>query len=225
MESAGSSADLAGSDLAVSDLANSGDLGFSSLGLWAMASGAARSAARVQEQRCRIIAWEGLLGVLRRLEKYSGWCSRELVAIGAVLILSTAVLEMSTARWCWRLCRLFLTEDGLELGMGFEDVFRHGAQDIDAEVMVFRELESSGDQFEGEAAAAELLGDFGVPEGQPAVAVGFEFEIAGLAVLLDREAAAGDLGWVVHAVLRCLNHSGDWPGDFGPAGLLRLLGD
>jgi hypothetical protein len=55
-------------------------LGFSSLGLWAMASGAARSAARVQEQRCRIIAWEGLLGVLRSLEKYSGWCSRELGA-------------------------------------------------------------------------------------------------------------------------------------------------
>jgi len=31
------------------------------------------------------------------------------------------------------------------------------------------------------------------------VAVGFEFEIAGLAVLLDLETAAGYLGWVVHA--------------------------
>jgi hypothetical protein len=49
--------------------------------------------------------------------------------------------------------------------------------------------------------AAELLGDFGVPEGQPAVAVGFEFEIAGLAVVLDLEAAAGDLGWALLAPL------------------------
>ena len=86
----------------------------------------------------------------------------------------------------------------MELGVGCEDVFRDGAQDIDAEVMVFGVLESRGDEFEGEAAAAEWLGDFGVPEGQPALAVGFEFEIAGLAVLLDLEAAAGDLGWVVH---------------------------
>jgi hypothetical protein len=31
------------------------------------------------------------------------------------------------------------------------------------------------------------------------VAIGFEFEIAGLAVLLDFETAAGDLGWVVHS--------------------------
>jgi len=53
----------------------------------------------------------------------------------------------------------------LELGVGFEDVFRHRAQDIDAEVMVFGVLEGGGDEFEGEAAAAELLGDFGVPEG------------------------------------------------------------
>jgi len=35
-----------------------------------------------------------------------------------------------------------------------------------------------------------------VPEGQPAVAVGFEFEIAGLAVVHDLEAAAGYLGWL-----------------------------
>jgi hypothetical protein len=82
--------------------------------------------------------------------------------------------------------------------VGFEYVLRHGAQDIDAEVMVFGVLESSRDQFEGEAAAAELLGDFGVPEGHPAVAVGFEFEIAGLAVALDLETAAGDPGWVGH---------------------------
>jgi hypothetical protein len=44
-------------------------------------------------------------------------------------------------------------------------VLRHGAQDIDAEVMVFGVLEGGGDEFEGEAAAAEFLGDFGVPEG------------------------------------------------------------
>jgi hypothetical protein len=69
--------------------------------------------------------------------------------------------------------------------------------------MVFGVLESSRDQFEGEAAAAELLGDFGVPEGHPAVAVGFEFEIAGLAVVFDLETAAGDLGWVVHRILLC----------------------
>jgi hypothetical protein len=30
------------------------------------------------------------------------------------------------------------------------------------------------------------------------VAIGFEFEVAGLSVLLDLEAAAGYLGWVVH---------------------------
>ena len=94
---------------------------------------------------------------------------------------------------------LFWAEEGVELGVGCEDVFCHGAQDIDAEVMVLGVLESRGDQFEGEAAAAELLGDFGVPEGQPALAVGFEFEIAGLAFVLDLEAAAGDLGWVVHS--------------------------
>jgi hypothetical protein len=58
-----------------------------------------------------------------------------------------------------------LAEEGLELGVGFEDVFRHGTQDIDAEVMVFRVLKGCGDQLEGEATAAELLRDFGVPEG------------------------------------------------------------
>jgi hypothetical protein len=46
--------------------------------------------------------------------------------------------------------------------------------------------------------AAELFGDFGVPEGQPALVVGFEFEIAGFAFALDFETAAGYLGWVVH---------------------------
>ena len=60
---------------------------------------------------------------------------------------------------------LFGMNQRLELGVGFEDVFRHRAQDIDAEVMVFGVLEGGGDEFEGEAAAAELLGDFGVPEG------------------------------------------------------------
>ena len=48
--------------------------------------------------------------------------------------------------------------------MGFEDVFRDGAQDVDLEVMVFGVLEGGGDEFEGEAAATELLGDLGVPE-------------------------------------------------------------
>ena len=50
----------------------------------------------------------------------------------AVVILSTIVLKMSTE------VNLFWAEEGLELGVGFEDVFRHGAEDIDAEVMVFR---------------------------------------------------------------------------------------
>jgi hypothetical protein len=61
---------------------------------------------------------------------------------------------------------------GLELGVGFEDMFRHGAHDVDAEIVVFSVLEGGGDQFEGDAFAALRLGDFGVPEGQPAVAVG-----------------------------------------------------
>jgi hypothetical protein len=90
------------------------------------------------------------------LEKYSGWDSGEL---GAGSRSAAAA-------------RLFWAEEGLELGVGFEDVFRHGAQDIDAEVTVFGVLKGRGDEFEGEASAAELLGDFGVPEGQPAVAVG-----------------------------------------------------
>jgi hypothetical protein len=34
------------------------------------------------------------------------------------------------------------------------------------------------------------------------MAIDFEFEIAGLAVLHDFEAAAGDLGWVGHGGLR-----------------------
>jgi hypothetical protein len=38
-----------------------------------------------------------------------------------------------------------LAEEGLELGVGFEDVFRHGTEDIDAEVMVFGVLERCGD--------------------------------------------------------------------------------
>ncbi len=94
---------------------------------------------------------------------------------------------------------LFWAEEGLELGVRFNDVVCDGAQDINAKVMVFGVLEGGGDQFERDAFAALRLGDFGVPEGEPAVAIGFEFEIAGLAVLLDFETAAGDLGWVVHS--------------------------
>jgi hypothetical protein len=43
------------------------------------------------------------------------------------------------------------------------------------------------------------------------VAIGFEFEIAGLAVLHDLEAAAGDLGWVVHAGSLVVDDSGEYP--------------
>jgi hypothetical protein len=83
--------------------------------------------------------------------------------------------------------------------VGLDDVVGHGAQDVDLEVVVFGVLESCGDQFECDAFAALRLGDFGVPEGEPAVAIGFEFEVAGLAVLvLDFETAAGYLGGVVH---------------------------
>ena len=78
----------------------------------------------------------------------------------------------------------------------------HGAQDVDAEGMGFGVLEGRGDQFEGDAFAALRLGYFGMPEGEPAMAIDFEFEIAGLAVLHDFEAAAGDLGWVGHGGLR-----------------------
>ena len=87
---------------------------------------------------------------------------------------------------------------GLELGVGLDDVVGDGAEDVDLEVVVFRVLEGRCDQFLSEAAAAEFFGDFGVDKGQPALAVGFEFEVAGLAVLLDLEAAAGYWGWVGH---------------------------
>lgn len=97
----------------------------------------------------------------------------------------------------------FGAEEGLELGVGFEDVVGHRAEDVDFKVMVFCVLEGGGDQFEGDAFAALAFGDSGVPDRHPAVAVGFEFQIAGLAFLLDLEAAAGDLGWVVHSGLPC----------------------
>jgi hypothetical protein len=84
---------------------------------------------------------------------------------------------------------------GLELGVGLDDVVGDGADDVDLEVVVFGVLEGGGDQFLGEAAAAEFFGDLGVPEGQPALAVGFEFEVAGFVVLGELEAAAGYLGW------------------------------
>ena len=90
-------------------------------------------------------------------------------------------------------------EEGLELGVGLDDVVGHGAQDVDAQPMVSGVLEGRGDEFERDAAAAERLGDFRVPESHPALAVGFEFEITGLAVLGDLETAAGNLGWVAHA--------------------------
>src|ERR1700728_157165 len=89
-------------------------------------------------------------------------------------------------------------DQGLELGMGFRDVGRDGADDVDFEVVVFGVLEGGGDEFLGDTAAAKGFGDFGVDEGEPALAIGFKFEIAGLAVLLDLETAAGYLGWVVH---------------------------
>jgi hypothetical protein len=92
----------------------------------------------------------------------------------------------------------FGADEGLELGMGCEDVLRHGAEDVDAEPVVLRVLERCGDQLERDALAALRLGYLGVPEGHPAMAVGFEFEIAGLAILHDLEAAAGDLGGVAH---------------------------
>jgi len=89
----------------------------------------------------------------------------------------------------------------MELGVGFEDVVGYGAHDVDAEVMVFGVLKGGGDEFEADALAALTLGDFGVPDGHPALAVGFEFEIAGFAFALDFETAAGYLGWVVHGRL------------------------
>ena len=83
-------------------------------------------------------------------------------------------------------------DEGLELGVGGEDVLGDGADHVYFEALVFGVLEGGGDQFEGEAASAEFFGDFGVPDRHPAVAVGFKFEVAGLAVLLEFEAAAGD---------------------------------
>jgi hypothetical protein len=80
-----------------------------------------------------------------------------------------------------------------------DDVVGDGTHDVDAEAVVFGVLESRGDEFLGEAAAAESFGDFGVPESHPALAIGFEFEEAGLALLDDFEAAAGDLSWILHA--------------------------
>lgn len=93
---------------------------------------------------------------------------------------------------------VFRRNQGVELGVGGEDVLGDGAHDIDPEVMVFGVLEGSGDEFESEAASAEFFGDFGVPDRHPAMAVGFEFEVAGLAVLFDLEAAAGYGGGVGH---------------------------
>jgi hypothetical protein len=93
---------------------------------------------------------------------------------------------------------VFRRDQGLELGVGGEDVLGDGADDVDLEVVVFGVLEGAGDEFEGEALAAEFFGDFGVPDRHPAMAVGFEFEVAGLAVLFDLEAAAGYGGGVGH---------------------------
>ena len=87
---------------------------------------------------------------------------------------------------------------GLELGVGLDDVVGYGAEDVDFEVVVFGVLEGGGDQFLGEAAAAEFFGDLSVDKGQPALAVGFEFEVAGFVVLGDLEAAAGYGGGFVH---------------------------
>ena len=87
---------------------------------------------------------------------------------------------------------------GLELGVGLDDVEGDGAEDVDLEVVVFRVLEGRCDQFLSEAAAAEFFGDFGVDKGQPAVAIGFELEIAGFVVMGDFGAAAGHWGGVVH---------------------------
>ena len=42
----------------------------------------------------------------------------------------------------------------MELGVGFDDVVRDRAHDIDPEGMVFGVLEGRGDQFERDAAAA-----------------------------------------------------------------------
>ena len=106
----------------------------------------------------------------------------------------------------WRAIGILLAgfsgvDQGLELGMGLEDVLGDGAEDVDAEGVFPGVLEGGGDEFEGDAFSALRFGDFCVPDRHPAMAVGFEFEVAGLAVLLDLEAAAGDLGGVVHG--RC----------------------
>src|ERR1700728_1401580 len=101
-------------------------------------------------------------------------------------------------------------DPGLELGMGFRDVGRDGADDVDFEVVVFGVLEGGGDQLLRDAAAAKGFGDFGVPEGEPALAVGFEFEIAGLAVLLDLETAADDLSGVGQSFASSLSMIKAW---------------
>jgi hypothetical protein len=87
---------------------------------------------------------------------------------------------------------LFLRDQGLELGVGGQNVLGDGAKNVDFEAVVPGVLEGGSDEFHGEAAAAQLFGDLGVEEGQPALVIGFEFKVAGLAVMDELEAAAGD---------------------------------
>ena len=51
-----------------------------------------------------------------------------------------------------------------ELGVGLNDVGGDGADEVDVEVVVFGVLKGRGDEFLGEATAAVLFGDFGVPD-------------------------------------------------------------
>jgi hypothetical protein len=80
-----------------------------------------------------------------------------------------------------------------------------GAEDVDAEGVVPGVLEGGGDEFQGDAFSALRLGHFGMPDRHPAMAVGFAFEVAGLAILHDLEATARDVGGVVHGRSSGLN--------------------
>jgi hypothetical protein len=104
----------------------------------------------------------------------------------------------------------------------FDEVFGEGADHIDAQGILLGILKRRGDKFESNAFSAQFLGDFRMPDSHPAVAVGFELQIAALPILLDLKPALDYSGCVAHIGL-AFSVCKHWCSLYGISAIRRLV--
>lgn len=96
---------------------------------------------------------------------------------------------------------LSFSGEGSEFRMFFEKVIGKRANHIYAKGILLGILKGGRDELESDSFAPRNLGDFGVPDGHPAMTIRFEFEIADLPILFDLEPAFRHFHRLAHSVL------------------------